>query len=63
MSELPHTTTTGDPRKDVRSKGDGAVDAPGDALHHAEDAQLFAGFGFVTAWKARLARRRDRSRR
>jgi hypothetical protein len=57
MSELPRTTTTGDPGKDVRSKGDGATQVPGDDLHHVEDDRLIANVnGVVEAWRERLRR-------
>lgn len=61
MADVPRTTTTGDDRKDRRARGDGAVDVPGDALHHREDAQLSANArGFLYAWRERLERRARR---
>ncbi len=59
MGELPRTTTTGDPEKDLRTRGDGASDTRGDHLHHAEDARLVANTeGIVGSWRERLRRRR-----
>lgn len=59
MGELPRTTTTGDPKKDVRSRDDGASDTVGDHLHHAEDDRLMANtHGVVAAWRVRLRRGR-----
>ena len=61
MSDLPRTTTTGDPDKDVRSKGDGATDVRGDHLHHSEDDRLIAhSQGVVAAWRERLRGRGKR---
>jgi hypothetical protein len=58
VSELPPTTRTGDPDKDVRSSGDGADDVPGDEMHHAEGERVLANIGgFMDAWRERLNRR------
>ena len=64
MSDLPRTTTTGDPAKDLRAKGDGAPDRSDDHLHHAEDGRLFAhANGFLASWRERLGRGHARSER
>jgi hypothetical protein len=61
MTDLPRTTTTGDPRTGVRSRDAGAVDIRDDAMHHAEDARLFAwARGFFPMWKERLTRSNTR---
>ena len=60
MADLPKTTTTGDPDRDIRKKGDGAVDRRGDLVHHAEDDVLIGNaLGFLPAWRARLRRRQE----
>jgi hypothetical protein len=59
VGELPRTTTTGDPKKDVRTRGDGASDTPGDHLHHTEDDRLMANSaGPIASWRERLRRGR-----
>ena len=64
MGEVQRTTTTGDPQQDLRSKGDGASDRPGDDLHHDEDARLLASSrGFLAAWRERLRREPLRRRK
>ncbi|MGZ8631728.1 MAG: hypothetical protein ACXWZF_12305 [Actinomycetota bacterium] len=64
MSDLPRTTTTGDPAQDLRTKGDGARDRSDDPLHHAEDDRLIAHTkGFLGAWRERLRRGSARSER
>jgi hypothetical protein len=62
MADLPRTTTTGDLRKDFRSKGTGAEDSARDPLHHAEDAHLIRGRGALAQWRSRLARASSRAR-
>ena len=60
MADLPKTTTTGDPDRDIRKKGDAAVDRRADLVHHAEDDVLIGNsLGFLPAWRARLRRRRE----
>lgn len=60
MADVPNTTTTGDPDRDIRKKGDGAVDRRAALVHHAEDDALIGhALGLVPAWKARLRRRRE----
>ena len=63
MSELPRTTTTGDPEQDLRRKHAGATDVRGDALHHAEDDALVPhSLGVMEAWRHRLGRGPQRRR-
>ncbi|MET0801200.1 MAG: hypothetical protein ABWZ53_08545 [Actinomycetota bacterium] len=63
MSELPRTTTTGDPKQDLRRKHAGATDVRGDALHHAEDGALVPhSLGVMEAWRYRLDRGPQRRR-
>lgn len=58
MTEPTRTTTTGDPRKDSRQRGDGAEDLRGDDLHHTESAMFSANSrGIVQAWREKFRRR------
>jgi hypothetical protein len=60
MPDLPKTTTTGNPDRDVRKPGDGAVDQRSAQVHHAEDDVLIGhAMGLIPAWRARLRRRRQ----